>query len=66
MRTNNVSSIEVQIADERGYRHLKLPKLKDMCKRNKLKVGGNKKALVERLEKWYHEKSYGDATSNIL
>ena len=43
--------------EERGYRHLNLPKLKDLCKRNKLKVGGNKKEIVERLEKLYYDKS---------
>ena len=42
---------------ERGYRHLNLPKLKDLCKRNKLKVGGNKKELVDRLERLYYDKS---------
>jgi hypothetical protein len=43
--------------DERGYKHLQLPKLKEMCKKHKLKVGGTKKELVERLEKWYYETS---------
>ena len=43
--------------DERGYKHLQLPKLKEMCKKNKLKVSGPKKELVERLEKWYYETS---------
>ena len=43
--------------DKRGYKHLKLPKLKEMCKKHKLKVGGTKKELVERLEKWYYETS---------
>jgi hypothetical protein len=44
--------------DERGYKHLPLPKLKEMCKKNKLKVSGSKKELVERLEKWYYETSH--------
>ena len=39
--------------DERGYRHLQLPKLKDLCRKNKLKIGGTKKELVERLEQHY-------------
>tara|TARA_B100002019_G_scaffold109484_1_gene94127 strand:+ start:2043 stop:2528 length:486 start_codon:yes stop_codon:yes gene_type:complete len=43
--------------DKRGYNHLKLPKLKEVCKKHKLKVGGTKKELVERLEKWYYESS---------
>ena len=43
--------------NERGYKHLQLPKLKEMCKKNKLKVGGTEKQLVERLEKWYYETS---------
>ena len=41
--------------EDRGYKHLPLPKLKDMCRKHKLKVGGNKKALVERLEQRYKE-----------
>ena len=43
---------------ERGYKHLQLPKLKEMCKKHKLKVGGKKEQLVERLEKWYYETSH--------
>lgn len=43
--------------DKRGYKHLQLPKLKEMCKKHNLKVGGTKKELVERLEKWYYETS---------
>ena len=43
--------------EERGYKHLQLPKLKEMCKKHKLKVGGKKEQLVERLEKWYYETS---------
>ena len=42
-------------SDERGYKHLPLPKLKDMCRKHKLKVGGNKKELVARLEQRYAE-----------
>ena len=41
--------------EERGYKHLSLPKLKDMCRKHKLKVGGNKKDLVERLEQKYKQ-----------
>ena len=41
--------------DKRGYKHLQLPKLKEMCKKHNLKVSGTKKELVERLEKWYYE-----------
>jgi len=43
--------------DKRGYNHLQLPKLKEMCKKHNLKVSGTKKELVERLEKWYYETS---------
>ena len=43
--------------DKRGYKHLQLPKLKEMCKKHNLKVSGTKKELVERLEKWYYETS---------
>lgn len=45
------------VSDQRGYKHLPLPKLKELCKKNDLKVGGTKKELVERLEKWYYETS---------
>jgi hypothetical protein len=38
---------------ERGYRHLQLPKLKDLCRKNKLKIGGSKKEVVDRLEQHY-------------
>ena len=51
--------------DQRGYKHLQLPKLKEMCKKNKLKVGGTKKELVERLEKWYYETSYCGASQSV-
>ncbi len=54
-KTNHVQYDES--VDKRGYKHLQLPKLKEMCKKNKLKVGGTKKDLVERLEKWYYETS---------
>ena len=50
--------------DKRGYRHLQLPKLKEMCKKHNLKVGGTKKELVERLEKWYYETSQCGVSSN--
>ena len=49
--------------DKRGYRHLQLPKLKEMCKKHNLKVGGTKE-LVERLEKWYYETSQCGVSSN--
>ena len=45
------------VSDQRGYKHLPLAKLKELCKKNDLKVGGSKKELVERLEKWYYETS---------
>jgi hypothetical protein len=50
--------------DKRGYKHLPLSKLKEMCKKHKLKIGGTKKELVERLEKWYYETSQCGVTSN--
>lgn len=50
--------------DERGYKHLQLPKLKEMCKKHKLKIGGKKEELVERLEKWYYETSQQDTSFN--
>jgi len=50
--------------DKRGYKHLQLPKLKEMCKKHNLKVGGTKKELVERLEKWYYETSQCGVSSN--
>lgn len=53
---------EIEV-DKRGYAHLQLPKLKDMCKKYKLKVGGTKKEVVERLEKWYYETSNGLKTN---
>lgn len=57
--TRNVDRPQFDMSDhdERGYKHLQLPKLKEMCKKNKLKVGGTKKELVKRLEKWYYETS---------
>ena len=48
--------------NERGYKHLQLPKLKEMCKKNKLKVGGKKKDLVERVEVWYKEAQVNGVT----
>jgi hypothetical protein len=50
--------------DKRGYKHLQLPKLKEMCKKHNLKVGGTKKELVERLEKWYYETSQCGVSNN--
>ena len=50
--------------EERGYKHLQLPKLKEMCKKHKLKVGGKKEQLVERLEKWYYETSHCGVATN--
>lgn len=49
--------------DERGYKHLALPKLKEMCRKHKLKVGGKKKDLVERLELWYKDAQVDGKTS---
>ena len=45
------------ITEGRGYRHMSLPNLKEMCRKYKLKIGGNKKELVERLEKRYKEEN---------
>lgn len=64
VRSNSTPQFEMEVVDERGYRHLQLPKLKELCKKNKLKVGGNKKELVERLEKLYYEKSHCGVSSN--
>ena len=50
--------------DKRGYKHLQLPKLKEMCKKHNLKVSGTKKELVERLEKWYYETSHCGVSGN--
>ena len=50
--------------EKRGYKHLQLPKLKEMCKKHKLKVGGKKEQLVERLEKWYYETSHCGVSSD--
>ena len=58
------SNYEESTTDQRGYKHLQLPKLKEMCKKHKLKVGGTKKELVERLEKWYYETSQCGESSN--
>jgi hypothetical protein len=45
------------VAEDRGYQHMTLPRLKDMCRKHKLKIGGNKKSLVERLEKRYKKEN---------
>jgi len=45
------------VSEDRGYHHMSLPRLKDMCRKYKLKIGGNKKELVERLEKRYKEEN---------
>ena len=45
------------VSEDRGYQHMQLPRLKEMCRKYKLKIGGNKKALVERLEKRYKEEN---------
>jgi len=45
------------VSEDRGYRHMSLPNLKDMCRKYKLKIGGNKKELVERLEKRYRKEN---------
>ncbi len=50
---STTDSCQDDSADERGYRHLPMPKLKDLCRKNKLKIGGIKKELVERLEQHY-------------
>ena len=63
-RTTDKPQFGMSDQDERGYKHLQLPKLKEMCKKNKLKVGGKKEQLVERLEKWYYETSQCGVSSN--
>ncbi len=55
LRNNPYEITQNNSANERGYKHLALPKLKEMCRKYKLKVGGKKKDLVERLEMWYKE-----------
>jgi len=45
------------VTEDRGYHHMTLPRLKDMCRKYKLKIGGNKKELVERLEERYKEQN---------
>ena len=62
-RTTDKPQFGMGDQNERGYKHLQLPKLKEMCKKNKLKVGGKKEQLVERLEKWYYETSQCGVTS---
>ncbi len=44
-------------SEDRGYQHMNLPRLKEMCRKYKLKIGGNKKELVLRLENWYKEQN---------
>jgi hypothetical protein len=51
--TDSPDGQELGVSEDRGYRHMALPRLKDMCRKYKLKIGGNKKELVERLEKRY-------------
>ena len=48
---------EFGVTEDRGYRHMTLPRLKEMCRKYKLTIGGNKKQLVERLEKRYKEEN---------
>ena len=45
------------VSENRGYQHMSLPRLKEMCRKYKLKIGGNKKELVLRLENWYKEQN---------
>ena len=45
------------VSEDRGYQHMKLPRLKEMCRKYKLKIGGNKKELVKRLEERYKEQN---------
>jgi len=63
-RSSDTPQFGIENHDERGYKHLALSKLKEMCKKNKLKIGGTKKELVERLEKWYYETSQCGVSSN--
>ena len=64
IKTQNQHNQYDDSVDKRGYNHLQLPKLKEMCKKHNLKVGGTKKDLVERLEKWYYETSQCGVSSN--
>lgn len=64
IKTQNQHNQYDDSVDKRGYNHLQLPKLKEMCKKHNLKVSGTKKELVERLEKWYYETSQCGASSN--
>jgi hypothetical protein len=48
---------EFAVTEDRGYRHMTLPRLKEMCRKYKLKIGGNKKQLVTRLEQRYKEQN---------
>tara|TARA_B100001093_G_scaffold107476_1_gene99750 strand:+ start:859 stop:1335 length:477 start_codon:yes stop_codon:yes gene_type:complete len=63
-RTTDKPQFGMDSQEERGYKHLQLPKLKEMCKKHKLKVSGKKEQLVERLEKWYYETSQCGTTGN--
>lgn len=64
IKTQNQHNQYDESVDKRGYNHLQLPKLKEMCKKHNLKVGGTKKELVERLEKWYYETSQCGVSKN--
>ena len=55
--TSNPTRQGFGVSEDRGYHHMTLPRLKDMCRKYKLKIGGNKKELVERLEKRYKEQN---------
>jgi hypothetical protein len=55
--TTNPTRQGFGVTEDRGYHHMTLPRLKDMCRKHKLKIGGNKKSLVERLEKRYKEQN---------
>jgi hypothetical protein len=55
--TTNPTRKGFGVTEDRGYHHMTLPRLKDMCRKYKLKIGGNKKELVERLEKRYKEQN---------
>ena len=63
LRNTPPTTDESESVDERGYKHLSLLKLKEMCRKHKLKVGGKKKDLVERLEEWYKESQIDGITS---
>ena len=63
LRSTPTENTNTDYVDERGYKHLALPKLKEMCRKHKLKVGGKKKDLVERLELWYKDAQVDGKTS---